>query len=234
MMTRRNVMTKTAGKTRATKFARPTKTTRAAVIIDRSFTGRAARRPSRPAARVFGLALLLAALSSFVGAASARAASDESDVKATVERAFSQLKGGDYAALYDVLPSASQKKITRERFAEALRRTRGMYALDRIEIGAVHVAGDLAVVDSVVYGRALAPFDADGKIVVRQYLIREGGRWRVTTGEASTVKPLLAAHPDFARRYPQRQPQLYVKRDGRWVRMDELMRDARGRANKKA
>ncbi|MCA1815388.1 MAG: hypothetical protein LC746_03075 [Acidobacteria bacterium] len=188
---------------------------------------RAARLAARRAALPLGLSFLLAALSSF---AAARTVSDESDVRETVERAFSQLKGGDYSALYDVLPTASQKRITRERFASALERTRGMYALDRLEIGAVHVAGDLAAVDSVVYGRALAPFDADGKIVLRQYLVREGGRWRVTTGDAATIKPLLSAHPDFARRYPQRPPQLYVKREGRWVRMDEMMRDARRRA----
>jgi hypothetical protein len=173
-----------------------------------------------------------AVVSSF--AVTARAASDESDVRGTVEGAFQQLKGGDYSALYDALPSASQKKIARENFVTALQRSRGMYALDRLEIGAVHVAGDLAVVDSTVYGRALAPFEGDGKIVLRQYLLREGGRWRVTTGDRSTVQPLLAANPAFARRYPLTQPRLYVKRDNRWVPLDELMKNARGRRGGRA
>jgi hypothetical protein len=172
------------------------------------------------------IALAIAVLSTFVVA---HAASDEADVRGAVESAFSQLKGGDYGALYDVLPSASQKKITRASFVRALERSRGMYALDRLEIGAVHVAGDLAVVDSTVYGRALAPFEGDGKIVLRQYLLREGGRWRVTTGDRSTVQPLLAANPAFARRYPLTQPRLYVKRDNRWVLLDELMKGARKR-----
>ena len=172
-------------------------------------------------------ALSIATLSN---SAAARPASDESDVRATVERAFSQLKGGDYGALYDVLPSAAQKKITRERFTGALQRSRNMYDLDRLEIGAVHVARDLAVVDSVIYGRARAPFEGDGKIVLRQYLVREGGRWRVTTGERATVRPLLAANPAFARKYPPTEPRVYVKRDGRWVAMNQLLRDARGRA----
>jgi hypothetical protein len=193
--------------------------TREIVMFERRQIGRIARR----AACAISLAFSFAVFSSSVAATTfARAATDESDVRATVERAFSQLKGGDYGALYEVLPTASQKRISR-----------GMYALDRMEIGAVHVAGDLAVADSVVYGRALAPFEGDGKIVLRQYLLREGGRWRVTTGERATVAPLLATHPDFARKYPQRQPQVYVKRDGRWVRMDELMKDARQRGGVK-
>ena len=193
-----------------------TKTTPAKLIVDR-------------AARAVAFAAALSFLS-FGAGAYVRAASDESDVRSAVEQAFARLKGGDYGAVYDVLPAASQKKISRENFTRALERRRGMYELDRLEIGAVHAAGDLAVVDSVVYGRAKAPFEGEGKIVLRQYLVREGGRWRVTTGDRSTVAPLLAANPTFARRYPLTQPRLYVKRDNRWVLMDELMRQSRGRA----
>lgn len=188
----------------------------------------------RRAPRAIVFALSVATLITFAPATTtARATSDESDVRATVERAFGQLKGGDYGALYDVLPSAAQKKITRERFTAALERSRNMYDLDRLEIGAVHVANDLAVVDSTVYGRARAPFDGDGRIVLRQYLVREGGRWRVTTGERATVQPLLAANPAFARKYPPTDPRVYVKRDGRWVAMNELLRNARARAVRK-
>lgn len=163
-------------------------------------------------------------------AAPARAASDVGDVRATVERAFQQLRAGDYAGLYDALPTASQRRITRANFTGSLERARGMYELDRLEIAAVRVAGDLAVADSTVYGRTLAPFKADGKIVLRQYLVREGGRWRVTTGDASTVKPLLAANPAFARKYPLTTPRLYVKRDGRWV---EMGREQRGKVSRR-
>lgn len=154
-------------------------------------------------------------------------------MRGVVGRAFDQLKGGDYGALYDVLPTASQKRIARERFTTALERTRGMYELGRLEIGAVHVAGDLAVVDSVVYGRARAPFEGEGKIVLRQYLLREGGRWRVTTGERSTVAPLLSANPAFGRKYPLTEPRLYLKRDGRWVAMNSMLRQARRSAMNK-
>ena len=166
------------------------------------------------------------------GVMAAPAASDESEVRGVVERAFRQLRAGEYDALYDVLPSVTRRRLSRERFVGALKQTRNFYELERLEIGAVRVAGDLAVVDSTVYGRARAPFEAEGKIVARQYLVREGGRWRVTTGERAAVQPLLAANPRLARQYPPRQPRLYLKRDGRWVDAGAQLGTARRRATK--
>lgn len=147
----------------------------------------------------------------------ATVAANEAEARTTIERAFQQLKGGDYNSLYEVLPSASQRRVTRERFVGALERTRGLYELERLEIGAVRVAGDFGMADSVVYARVRAPFTGEAKIVARQYLVREGGRWRVTTGDAATVRPLLAANPAFAKKYPFTQPRVYLKRDKRWV-----------------
>lgn len=183
---------------------------------------------SRLAPRLFVAALALTVLSSArLQAAAASPVSDEGDVRGAVEQAFGQLRAGDYDALYEVLPTASQRRLPRERFVRALERTRNLYELERLEIGAVHVAGDLGVVDSVIYGRLRAPFQGEGKIVVRQYLVREGGRWRVTTGDRAAVNPLLAANPAFVKRYPPTQPRIYVKRDGRWVDVGAMMKDAR-------
>ncbi len=182
------------------------------------------------AARVLVAAIAL----SVVGAlgAHAAAASDESDVRSAVEQAFNQLRAGNYGALYEVLPTASQRKVTREQFVSRLGQSRDLYELQRLEIGAVHVAGDLAAVDSVIYVRARRPFEAEGKLVTRQYLVREGGRWRVSTGDRATVNPLLAANRAFARRYPPTQPRLYVKRDGKWVDFQTMMKSAPRRAPK--
>jgi len=173
-------------------------------------------------------ALLLLSLAGSSGVA----ASGEAEVRTTVERAFQQLKAGDYNSLYDVLPSASQRRQSREGFVRALERTRGMYELERLEIGTVRVSGDLGVVDSTVYGRGRAPFAGAAKIVARQYLVREGGRWRVTTGERATIQPLLAANPAFAKKYPFTQPSLYLKRDNRWVDISKELRSLRRRATK--
>ncbi len=150
------------------------------------------------------------------------AAKYESEARGALEGAFQKLQSGDYVALYEALPAASRRRVSRARFVSALERTRGMYELERLEIGSVHVAGDLAVADTVVYGRVLRPLSGEGKIIARQYMVREGGQWRVTTGERSTVGPLLAAHPGFARQFPPRTPRILLKQNGRWVDASSL------------
>src|SRR2546423_3148445 len=146
------------------------------------------RRAAALTAQAF---LLLAGLPAVVAA---RAASDEaSQVRGVVEQVFNQLKSGQYEALYDALPAASRKRISRERFTSALRRTEDMYKLDRLEIGQVRVSGDIATADTVMYGRLLRPVESDGKIVAQQYLVREDGRWPVATGDRATIPPFLHA-----------------------------------------
>lgn len=152
----------------------------------------------------------------------ARAARDEAEVRGVVERIFQQLKTGDYDALYETLPTAQQRRITRERFTRALGRTRELYILDRMEIGAIRTSNDLAVVDTVMYGRVLRHIQSEGKIVAQQYLVREDGRWRVATGDRATVQRFLASNPSFARKFPLQKPRIYVKRDGRWVDVSTL------------
>lgn len=144
-------------------------------------------------------------------------ASDQSDVRATVQNVFEQLKSRNYDALYDFLPGASRNRMSRDRFVNALQRAQDFYQLDRMDIGAVKVMGDLAVVDTVLYGKVVAPIQAEGKIVVQQYLLREGGKWRVATGDQSSVKKFLADNPGFSKGFKIRPPRVYVKQNGAWV-----------------
>jgi hypothetical protein len=144
-------------------------------------------------------------------------ASDESDVRGTVQRVFQQLKTKDYSSLYDVLPEASRARMTRERFTSALSRAQNIYALDRMDVGSVKVAGDLAVVDTVLYGNVMFPVQTEGKIVVQQYLVREAGKWRVATGDRATVDRFLSANPSFRKSFAIKRPRIYVKQDGKWV-----------------
>lgn len=144
-------------------------------------------------------------------------ASDQSDVRSTVQNVFEQLKSRNYDALYDVLPGASRKRMSRDRFVNALQRAQDFYQLDRMDIGAVKVMGDLAMVDTVLYGRVVNPIQAEGKIVVQQYLLREDGQWRVATGDQSSVKRFLAANPGFSKSFKIRPPRIYVKQNGTWV-----------------
>lgn len=143
--------------------------------------------------------------------------SDESDVRATVQRVFDQLKSRDYSSLYDVLPTSARARMSRDRFTNALQRAQDIYALDHLDIGAIRVSSNLAVVDTVLYGRVVSPIQAEGKIVVQQYLVREDGKWRVATGDQATVKKFLASIPAFRKGFKIRQPRIYIKQDGKWM-----------------
>ena len=153
----------------------------------------------------------------FISAGALVKASDQSDVRSTVQNVFEQLKSRNYEALYDSLPGASRKRMSRDRFVNALQRAQDFYQLDRMDIGAVKVTGDLAVVDTVLYGRVVNPIQAEGKIVVQQYLLREDGKWRVATGDQSSVRKFLADNPGFSKGFRIRSPRIYVKQNGTWV-----------------
>ena len=144
-------------------------------------------------------------------------ASDETDVRGIVQRVFQQLQSRDYGEVYDSLPSSTRSRMSRERFVNALKRAQDRYVLDRISIGTVRVSGNIAVADTELYGRVSQPFQAEGKIVVQQYLVREDGKWRVATGDRTTIQRFLKSNPTFARKFPIRQPRIYVKQNGKWV-----------------
>ena len=152
-----------------------------------------------------------------VAVAGVARASDVTDVRSTVQNVFEQLKSRNYAELYELLPGSARSRMSRDRFVTALQRAQDFYQLDRLEIGAVKVSGNLAVVDTTLYGRVVAPIQAEGKIVVQQYLLREEGKWRVATGDQSAVKKFLAANPGFGKGFKIRQPRIYVKQNGQWV-----------------
>ena len=163
---------------------------------------------------VFSIAILVFAL--FYSGSIAKA-SDQSDVRATVQSVFDQLKAQKYEGLYDLLPGSARNRMSRERFVSALQRAQEFYQLDRMDIGDTKVMGNLAVVDTVLYGRIVNPIQAEGKIVVQQYLLREDGKWRVATGDQSTVKKVLAANPGFRKAFKIQQPRVYVKQNDKWV-----------------
>lgn len=144
-------------------------------------------------------------------------ATDEAEVRGTVQRVFQQLKSRDYGSVYDSLPASTRTRMSRARFTDSLSRAQNMYVLDRMEVGQVRVSTNVAVVDTVLYGRVVVPIEAEGKIVVQQYLVREEGKWRVATGDNATAKKFLASNPTFGRKFPIRKPRIYVKQNGKWI-----------------
>jgi hypothetical protein len=144
-------------------------------------------------------------------------ASEETDVRGVVQQVFQQLQSQDYGSIYDSLPSSTRNRMSRDRFVNALKRAQDRYVLDRLSIGSVRVSGNVAVADTELFGRLAKPLEVEGKIVVQQYLVREEGKWRVATGDSATIQHFLKANPVFARKFPIRQPRIYVKQNGRWV-----------------
>jgi len=171
--------------------------------------------------RIKKLSLVVVMVLVFTGAVKA---SDTSEVRSTVQNVFEQLKSRNYSELYDMLPGTSRNRMSRDRFVSALQRAQDFYQLDRLEIGAVKVSGNLAVVDTVLYGRVVAPIQAEGKIVVQQYLLREDGKWRVATGDQSAVKRFLAQNPAFSKDFKIRQPRIYVKQNDKWIEFNPSRR----------
>ena len=164
------------------------------------------------------LMILICGLSSILAASIAAATpSDESDVRKAIQHTFDQLKNGQYAALYDSLPSATRSRLPKDRFVNGLQHSQGFFQLQRIEIGPVRVSGDIAVADTVMYAHIAKPLDGDGKLVVQQYLIREDGSWRVVTGDNATINRFLKNNPSFARRFPIKKPNAYLNQNGKWV-----------------
>lgn len=149
-------------------------------------------------------------------AVSAASPSDESDVRNAVQNIFNQLKSGQYGSAYDSLPSSTRSRISRDRLVQGLQRSQNSFQLQRIEIGAVRVSGNLAVVDTVMYAH-IKPFNADGKLVVQQYLIREAGTWRVATGDNATINTFLKNNPSFGKKFPIRKPQAFLNQNGKWI-----------------
>jgi hypothetical protein len=152
-----------------------------------------------------------------LGLAPATGVASQAEVRTTVQSVFEQLKSHNYSALYDLLPASSRTRMSRERFVGALQRAQGFYQLDRMDIGTIKVSGSLAVVDTTLFGRIVSPIQAEGKIVAQQYLIREEGKWRVATGDQSTVKKFLASNPAFGKGFKIRDPRIYIKQNDKWV-----------------
>jgi hypothetical protein len=147
-------------------------------------------------------------------------ATEEGDVRNVVQQVFQQLQSRDFGSVYDSLPSSTRNRMSRDRFIAALKRSQDRYTLDRITIGTVRVSGNIAVAETDLYGHLAKPFEAEGKIVVQQYLVREDGKWRVATGDSATIQRFLKANPAFAKKFPIRQPRIYVKQDGKWVQFN--------------
>jgi hypothetical protein len=149
---------------------------------------------------------------------------NRSGAGATVQSFFNLLKTGQYAALYEYLPSDIQQQLTREQLTQSLRRLSDFILVERLEIGRRQERGDLAVVDTMIYGRLKRPVNLqgteirEGRISVQQYLFRENGVWKIATANDRTRATFLRRHPGFARDFTLTSPQISYRRGEQWER----------------
>lgn len=178
------------------------------------------------------LALSLCPLFLTAGEAQAR----NESARSAVIRFFSLLKDGRNTELYDYLPTGMQQRMTREELDRSLSRLQNFLLIDRIIVGKTTPVGDAAVVDTTIFGRLKRPINLDGatinegRVIAQQIVARENGAWKLITADNRTRDIFLKENPGLSEKFTLSNPQLAVKRDGKWVPIaSALSRIRRGR-----
>lgn len=144
------------------------------------------------------------------------------DPRSAVQGFFSLLKTQKYSELYDALPAELQKQTTREKMTASLKRLDSFIGIERMEIGRVQQRGDFAVVNTTIYGSLKKPMNFNGEEIkegrtsVQQYLLKEGGKWKVVSADNRSQEFFLARNPDFKKQFQLTPPQFAFKQKGQW------------------
>ncbi len=155
------------------------------------------------------------------------------DPRGTVQTFFSLLKTQRYSELYDALPAELQKQTTREQTIASLQRLGAFIAVERLEVGRVQQRGDFAVVDTTIYGNLKKPMNFNGEDIkegrtsVQQYLLKEGGKWKVVSADNRSQDFFLKRNPDFKKQFQLTAPQFAFKQQGQWKSMGQPPRPPR-------
>lgn len=145
------------------------------------------------------------------------------DARGAVQSFFTLLKSQKYAELYDFLPSELQKQITREQLTGSMKRLEANLAIERMEIGRVQQRGEVAVVDTTIYGNLKRPMEMngqqvkEGRVTVQQFLFKENGQWKVVTADNRSRDFFLKRNPNFKQQFQLAQPQFAFKQNGKWM-----------------
>ena len=145
------------------------------------------------------------------------------DARGAVQSFFTLLKSQKYAELYDFLPSELQKQITREQLTGSMKRLEAYLAIERMEIGRVQQRGELAVVDTTIYGNLKRAMEIngqvmkEGRVTVQQFLFKENGQWKVVTADNRARDFFLKRNPNFKQQFQLIQPQFAFKQNGKWM-----------------
>jgi hypothetical protein len=147
------------------------------------------------------------------------------DARSAVNKFFLLLKSQSYPALYEFLPSDLQRQITREQLAVSLRRLDSFITIERMEVGRVQQHGDFAVVNTTIYGKLKKPVKvngdevSEGRVAAQQFLLREGGKWKVVTADNRTQSYFLKRNAEFSKQFQLVQPKFEFKQNDKWMAM---------------
>lgn len=168
-------------------------------------------------------AFLVVAVGSICFAQNNGKGAGDKELRGTVQNFFSRLKSQKYSELYDFLPSELQKQTTREQLTTSLKRLESSLTIERLEIGRVQQHSDLAVVDTTIYGSLKRAMNMngeqvnEGRIAVQQYLLKEGGQWKLVTADNRAKDFFLKRNPNFKQQFQLTQPQFAFKQAGKWT-----------------
>ncbi len=152
-----------------------------------------------------------------------QSAGNQSNVRGAVQSFFSLLKSQKYSELYDFLPSQLQSQTSREQLTASLTRLGAYLTVERLQVGRIQQKGDFAVVDTTIYGNLKRTMNMngeevkEGRVTVQQYLLKENGRWKITTADNRTRDFFLKRNPEFKKQFQLSQPQFAFKQKGRWT-----------------
>lgn len=153
------------------------------------------------------------------------AQNDEKAIRTSLQRYFTALKTGQYQKLYDSLPVSFQKQTTRAELADNLGRLGQFLKVRRMEIGKIEQRGDLAVVETTIYGQLTKPLNLNGgeieqgRVTARQYLIREAGSWKIASTSERALRSFLKERPEAANLFEQSHTRFELFSQGSWVRL---------------
>jgi hypothetical protein len=172
-----------------------------------------------------GLLFLFVAVIVFSVSGAAQNNNQSKDARSAVNKFFLLLKSKSYPAIYEFLPSDLQRQITREQLALSLRRLDSFLTIERMEVGRVQQRGDFAVVNTTIYGRLKKPVKvngeevSEGRVAAQQFLLREGGQWKVVTADNRTQSYFLKRNTEFSKQFQLAQPKFEFKQRDKWTAM---------------
>lgn len=172
---------------------------------------------------MFKLKLAYCVLAVIFISVAAQSQTKSGDARSATQNFFTLLKAQNYAELHGFLPSQLQKQTTREQLAESLKRLDQFLTIQRLEIGRVQQRGDFAVVDTTIYGNLKRTMNMngeevkEGRVTVQQLLLKEEGRWRITTADKRSTDFFVKRNPEFKQQFQLAQPQFALKQGGKWT-----------------